>query len=138
MFDTSTELGTRALRRLRDDQVIWLVTVDPDGTPQPSPIWFLWDAETILFFSQPNKPKLRNIRRNPRVALHFDSDGEGGDIVVLTGTAEVLSEEPPDEQMTAYLAKYRAGIEELGMTPAGMAQEYSVRVRVRPTRLRGF
>jgi hypothetical protein len=40
-IDTSTEFGARATRHIDDDQIIWLTTVGPDGTPQPSPIWFL-------------------------------------------------------------------------------------------------
>ncbi len=39
-IDTSTDFGARAERHLQDDQVIWLVTVGADGTPQPSPSGF--------------------------------------------------------------------------------------------------
>jgi len=33
-------------------------------------VWFLWNDGSILLYSQPDTPKLRNIAANPRVALH--------------------------------------------------------------------
>jgi PPOX class probable F420-dependent enzyme len=138
MLSLDSDFGRRAERRLREEQVIWLVTVGRDGVPQPSPVWFLWDGATLLIFSRPRTPKLRNIAANPRVALHFDSDGRGGNVVVLTGTAEVLGERPPAAQLTQYEDKYRAAIRRIGLTPEQMLREYSVPLRVTPTKLRGF
>ena len=47
-LDPSTEFGARVERRLPDERIIWLTTVGPDNTPQPSPVWFFWDGETFL------------------------------------------------------------------------------------------
>jgi PPOX class probable F420-dependent enzyme len=113
VIDSSTEFGKRVERRLRDDQIGWIVTVGTDGTPQPSPVWFLWDGSEILLRSQPDT-KVRNIQRNPRVALHLDGDGQGGDIVVLTGTAHVELAAP--ELPAAYVTKYQDGVKRQGMT----------------------
>lgn len=114
----------------------WLVTVSPAGAPQPVPVWFLWDGEGILIYSQPGRAKLRNIERNPRVALNLDGDGRGGDIVVLTGEARV-SDDPPADQVPEYVAKYRERIEQLGWTPESFAADYSVPLRVGAVSLRG-
>jgi len=137
MIDTSSEFGQRVERRLRDEQVIWLTTVDGQGMPQPSPVWFLWDGSTIVIYSQANAPKIRNIESNGHVALHLDSDGDGGDIVVLTGDAAVEREGPLVTDVPAYVDKYRDGIVGLGMTPEQMAQAYRARIRVTPAKLRG-
>ena len=65
-LDTTTEFGAHVARRLRDELIGWLVTVSPRGRPQPSAIWFLWDgASSLLIYSQPDAPKLRNIAANP-------------------------------------------------------------------------
>jgi predicted pyridoxine 5'-phosphate oxidase superfamily flavin-nucleotide-binding protein len=37
--------GARADARLDAEEVAWLITVAPDGTPSPTPVWFLWDGE---------------------------------------------------------------------------------------------
>jgi PPOX class probable F420-dependent enzyme len=136
-IDTSSEFGARVARRLADESIGWLTTISADGTPQPSPVGFLWDGETALIYSQPNTPKLRHIAANPRVSLHLDGDGRGGDIVILTGEARVDTSMPPADQLPAYVAKYSAGIQGIGMTPASFAQAYSVPVRFTPSRLRG-
>ena len=123
-IDTTSEFGQRVARRLRDETVGWLTTVGPDGTPQPSPIWFLWDGETVLMYSRPDTPKLRNIERNPRVALNLDGDGRGGDIVILTGEARIDREAPAATDYPEYLEKYRQRFARNGMTPEWFAEAY--------------
>ena len=135
-LDTSTEFGARVERRLREELVIWLTTVRPDGRPEPSPVWFLWDGETFLIYSQ-HTQKLRNIQNSSKAALNFDGDGIGGNIVVITGQAEIASEAPPANEVAAYVQKYQRGFERIGLSAEGFAQSYSVAIRVRPTRLRG-
>ena len=90
----------------------------------------------MLLYSRPGKPKLRNIAANPRVALHLDGNGQGGDIVVLSGTAAV-SDDPPADRIDDYVAKYLPLIERAGWTPASFAADYSVPVRIALTRLGG-
>ena len=137
-IDTTSEFGSRVERRLRDERVIWLTTVRSDGLPQPSPVWFLWDGQTFLIYSQPNKPKLQNIEANPGVALNLNSDEQGDDVVIFAGKAEIVKDAPAAHEVPAYLAKYRDAIAGIGMTPESFAQEYSVAVRVVPSQLRGY
>ena len=136
-IDTTTEFGQRVMRRLQEEQVIWLTTVDARRTPQPRPVWFLWEGETFLIYSQPDTAKVRHIRRNPQVALHFDGNERGGDIIVFVGAARIAKEAPAGNENSDYLAKYRSGIERLGSTPARFAGDYSTAIRVQPTRVRG-
>jgi PPOX class probable F420-dependent enzyme len=136
-IDTSTEFGARAARRLREELIYWLVTVAADGTPQPSPVWALEDGGTYLVYSQPGTPKLRNIEARPGVALHLDGNGQGGDIVIVTGEARIVRDAPPADRVPAYVQKYREGIRRIGMTPETFARAYSVAIRITPRHLRG-
>jgi PPOX class probable F420-dependent enzyme len=137
MIDLATEFGQRVARRLKEEHIVWLTTVGPDGIPQPRPVWFLWDGETFLIYSQPDTYKLRHIARNPKVALNLDSDGRGGDIVVFTGEVSIDSDAPPANEMVAYADKYQEGIAGIGMSPEKFAKSYSVALRVKPISLRG-
>src|SRR5207248_1432 len=130
------DTGSRPAQRLRDELIGWLVTVSPAGAPTPSPVWFLWDDAGFLLYSQPDTPKLRNLAANPRVALHLDGDGRGGDIVIVSGRAAV-SDDPPASDVPAYVTKYAALIAGYGWTPESFAADYSVPVRVEPRALRG-
>lgn len=137
-LDPSTEFGARVARRLSDELIGWLVTVNGRGAPQPSPIWFLWDGESVLIYSQPDTPKIRNITRHPRVALNLDGNGQGGNIVILTGQAIIDRSAPPVDQNPAYVAKYGDRIARNNWTPESFGADYSVAIRFTPTKLRGF
>jgi PPOX class probable F420-dependent enzyme len=137
-IDTTTPFGERAQRRLRDDKVAWLITTSHDGTPQPVPVWFLWDRPaSFLLYSKPGTAKLRNIAERPRVALHLDGDGNGGDIVVVLGSA-VLTDDLPAHDVPAYVEKYGAFIARNTWTPESFASDYSVALRVEATGVRGW
>lgn len=138
MIDLSTEFGRRVQRRLREEHIIWLSTVSRDLTPQPRPVWFLWDGQAFLIFSQPNTHKLQHIAGVPKVALNFNSDSEGGDVIVFTGEATIASEVPPADEVAGFMEKYATDIADLGMSPREFAQSYSVAIRVTPASLRGF
>jgi PPOX class probable F420-dependent enzyme len=136
--DPTTPFGARVAQRLRDDPVIWLTTVAADGTPQPNPVWFLWDGQSVLVYNQPRARRLVHVHRHPQVALHFDSNGRGGDIVVITGKAHLSPDEPRADQVPGYVDKYRDLIARIGHDPASMAAAYSVALRITPARVRGF
>jgi PPOX class probable F420-dependent enzyme len=139
MLDTSTEAGARAEARLREELIIWLTTVRSDGQPQSVPVWFLWDGETFLIYSQPGRHKLKNIGSNPRVGLHLNSSANGangGDVVRIEGAAEVVQDVPPADEVGEYAEKYRERTTRMGLDSDGFARAYSVALRVEPDRWR--
>ena len=138
MLDFSTALGQRIARQLESEGVIWLTTVGSDNTPQPRPVWFVWDGTSLLVYSQPETYKILHIARSSKVALHFSTDPEAHEVSVLTGEATVDPSAPPADEHAEYLEKYRKGIGDLGQTPREFAEDYSVAIIVSPKRLRGF
>lgn len=137
MIDGSTEAGSRALARLRDETVIWLTTVTPAGQPQASPVWFLWEGDELLLYSRADTPRAANVRANPRVAANLDGDGDGDEVVSLEGEARIVREratvaDVPD----AYLEKYAEKLAAFGWTMESMLVDYPVEIRVRVTRAR--
>src|SRR5690348_2738467 len=103
----------------------------------PRPVGLLWDGgEVVPMYRRPGV-RVRNIGTNPKVALHFDGDGLGGDIVVLSGIAQVDTEALPANALPAWLEKYAAQIEAFRMTPATYAKRFSVPIRITLTRLDG-
>ena len=138
--DASTPFGERVARRLRDERIIWLTTVDAKGMPQPTPVWFLWDeaTSTILIYSRADAKRLAHIQQNPRVSLNFDGNGSGGDIIVITGQVQVSTDDPPADQLPSYVEKYRNFITRSFSTPEQFASVYSVALRVHPSAIRGY
>jgi PPOX class probable F420-dependent enzyme len=130
--DPTTPFGDRVRRRLRDDVLVWLTTVAADGTPQPNPVWFLWEGEMCLVYSTPGARRLRHVRSRPAVSLHFDHAGR--DTVVITGRASIPADQPPADRVPAFLAKYQ---HLMGMGAGEWARHFSVPLRIELVRIRG-
>ena len=137
MIDLTTEFGVRVEKRLLEKQVIWLTTVSPSGIPQPNPVWFYWDGDTVLIYSQPDAYKVKNLINNPKVSLNFEGAAEqGGDVIVLTG--EAVMEENVSKVDPAYEEKYHRAIIDFEESSEELIASYSVLVRVRIEKVRGF
>jgi PPOX class probable F420-dependent enzyme len=134
-IDPTDPRGIHATERLASDRIGWLTTIAADGTPQTSPIWFLWDRDIILIYSL-DSPRARNIVNHARVSMHLDGNGLGGDIVVVEGTASVDDRAPSSAGNAAYLAKYGSVMADNGWTPEWFAERYSVPIRIAVTKYR--
>ncbi|MGC4191787.1 MAG: TIGR03667 family PPOX class F420-dependent oxidoreductase [Thermomicrobiales bacterium] len=137
-IDFSTDFGKHALDRLETEQTIWLTVVTPSGKPSPNPVWFIWHDGKVLIFSEPNVAKVKAMLANPAITLHFDAGAGGEDVVVFNGTADATEKHISPEQATAYLIKYRDGIEHIGLSPESMFAQYSRAIEIDLTKLRGF
>jgi PPOX class probable F420-dependent enzyme len=137
LIDTSSEFGKRVARRLSEEPIAWFTTVSKDGIPQPRPVWFLWNGQSFLIFSQPQGFKVRHLRDNPNVSLHLDGDGQGGDIIVFVGEAHLEEGLVPKTDLDAYMIKYRDGLRRIGMTPDSFTESYQTVIRMKPSKLRG-
>ena len=108
----------------------------PDQRPHLVPVGFLWDNnEEILIISKPENQKIRNIRQNKNVALALETLGVGGDVVLLDGTAEILSTPSSEVVSPAYITKYGQTMQEMGWKLEDMMQEYSQVIRIKLARV---
>jgi PPOX class probable F420-dependent enzyme len=137
-IDTSTEFGAKVQQRLEDQLLAWLTTVSSDGTPQPNPVWFIWNHGAFVIFSQPNQTKLANIRRSGRVSFNLESIDEET-ITIFTGHAEVVPYESISrELLDRYAERYADGLKNLNMTRTEYEASYTVPIRFTPEKLRGW
>lgn len=133
----SVEIDEKSAKLIEKAYYIWFTTIRDDGTPQPTPVWFIREGDTFIVYSEPKAQKLKNIRANSKVALSFADDAEGEEYIVITGEA-TLDDNPPTPVLNnpAYRAKYDAGIIRIGMTTESMSAAYSTLIRITPTRVR--
>jgi PPOX class probable F420-dependent enzyme len=127
-------------KHLKNEYFVWLTTVDAKGKPQPRPVWFVWDDDAFLIFSQPTAYKVKHLKNNPKVSLHFNTQDEEGEkhVIVLVGEASFDTASPPAHKVPAYLKKYKSGIAKLQMTPEVFGNDYSLAIRIKPTEVRGW
>ena len=77
-----------------------LVTLNPDGSPQVTVVWVGLEGDEIVAAHLPDHRKLRNIRRDGRVALSLEagtvSSAGLAEYLVIYGTAHVTEGGAPE------------------------------------------
>ena len=71
-----------------------VATIGPNGEPQSTPVWFVWDGERVLISQTEGQQKLKNLRREPRVALSMIDPTNPNRNLEIRGHVE---SEVPDE-----------------------------------------
>lgn len=83
-------LSERARAFLREKRFAVLATVNRDGTPQLTTMWYLLEEDgTILMNTKVGRLKERNMRRDPRVSICVP---DGYDYVTIKGRVEMIDD----------------------------------------------
>ncbi|BAX91222.1 TIGR03667 family PPOX class F420-dependent oxidoreductase [Mycobacterium shigaense] len=121
--------------RLETDNFGWLTTVAKSGQPIPRLVWFYFDGTRLTVYSMPQAGKVAHIKGHPRVSLNLDSDGNGGGIIVIGGTATVDATDVNCKDDERYWAKYGEAAKELEATEGISMDAFSTRLAIIPTRV---
>lgn len=68
-------------------------TVRKDGTPQLTPVWYLYESGRVYVSVSVNSAKYRNLSRNPGVCLCIASEHPDARAVMVYGEAELIPQE---------------------------------------------
>jgi len=111
-----------------------LATVGPDGAPQVTPVWVDYDGTSIRFNTAKGRVKVRNLARNPRVALAIQDPDNPYRYVQIRGRVVEATEQGADAHIDALAKKY------LGQDRYPFRQPGEVRIlyKVRPERVQGM
>ncbi|MFH8630341.1 PPOX class F420-dependent oxidoreductase [Streptomyces lydicus] len=97
------------LKKLLDTPVFVIVTtIQPDGSPQASPVWVKRDGDDLLISTTVGRRKERNIRRDPRVSVVVQPSDSPYTYAEVRGTATLTTEGGPeliDELSRKYTGK---------------------------------
>ena len=69
------EIPPEAREVLESDRLAHFVTLNPDGSPQVTCVWVGLEADEIVSGHLGTWQKVRNIERDPRVALSIEAKG---------------------------------------------------------------
>jgi PPOX class probable F420-dependent enzyme len=85
---------------LKGDALATVVTLDADGMPHVTAAWVGLDGEEVVIGTMPDQRKLRNLRRDPRIAVtvHATTRNTAGltEYLVLYGRARVTEGGAPE------------------------------------------
>ena len=98
---------------LRSRAVAFVSTLAKSGAPQVTPLWFLWDGERVRISLVEGRQKLRNLRRDPRIAVAIADPARPTFYLELRGTVSELVPDPGLELERAIAEKYTGGWEDV-------------------------
>jgi PPOX class probable F420-dependent enzyme len=101
-----------------------LATLNPDGSPQITPLWVDLNGDDVVFNTAEGRKKARNLERDGRVGVTVIDPDDQYNVVAFRGTVTDITAEGADAHIDALAKKY------LGVDSYPMRREGEVRIRV--------
>lgn len=87
----TSKLSDWAREFLCEDRVAVVSTINKDGSPQVTTIWYLLQEDGTLIMSTPGRTqKVQNLRRDPRIAICVGDESRS---VSLYGTVTISEDQ---------------------------------------------
>jgi PPOX class probable F420-dependent enzyme len=126
-----TQLTDEMRRFLQEPRFGVLATVNPDGSPQQTVMWYLLDGDEILMNTKRGRKKDRNLLRDPRASICVAEE-----YTYLTLTGELVVEEDADEGQRGIqrlAVRYHGAEKAAAMVESQFSREERVNLRLRIT-----
>jgi PPOX class probable F420-dependent enzyme len=107
-------------------------TINADGAPQTTVIWFIREGDDLIFTTDAESLKAKNMRRDPRISLLVN---HGGRYVSLRGTVELDEDAQHGSEWLLRIAQRYYGEEEGANQFNSMNQKPQVVVRFKPAKI---
>jgi PPOX class probable F420-dependent enzyme len=91
---SSSALSPRVRAFLEPPRFASLATLDADGTPRQSVVWYLLDGDALIVNSKIGRRWPANLRRDPRVAVSVVDPADGYSWLGISGRVEAVEEDP--------------------------------------------
>ena len=101
-----------------------LATLNPDGSPQITPLWVDLDGDDVVFNTAQGRKKARNLERDVRVAVTVIDPDDQYNVVAFRGTVTDVTTDGADAHIDALAKKY------LGVDSYPMRRDDEIRIRV--------
>ena len=98
---------------LEGPSTVVLATINPDGSPLATPMWYVHDANGIGMVSVDGLQKVHNLKRDPRVSMVVETNAASGlQCIIVQGTVEFLDSAADRGALGAsFVKKYGESIE---------------------------
>jgi PPOX class probable F420-dependent enzyme len=83
-----------------------LATLNPDGSPQVTPVWVDYDGKSVLVNTAKGRVKHRNLQKNPRVALTIADPENPYRYLGIQGRVTEMTESGADAHIDLMAKKY--------------------------------
>ena len=101
------KLTEKQIALLKEPHLAQLVTINKDGSAHIAPLWIDTDGTHIIVNTADGRVKVRNIRRDPRVAVGiFDAAKSYSRVLNVQGRVVEITREGADDHINAMSEKY--------------------------------
>jgi PPOX class probable F420-dependent enzyme len=108
-----------------------LATLLPDGSPHVTPMWVDHEGDMILMNTAEGRVKLRNIARDPRVAVAITDSTNPYDRVVIQGRVIARTRDGAEAHIDKLAKKYTGAKKYEKSTP----DEKRVMIKIEPIKI---
>jgi PPOX class probable F420-dependent enzyme len=119
---------------LLDKNFVHLATLMKDGSPQVTPVWVDFDGTHVLVNSEQKRVKVRNMKRDPRVALAVFDMANPYSFMEIRGRVVGVTTEGAADHIDKMAKKY------MGQDKYPLNQPGDVRViiKIEPEKISGY
>ncbi|MFJ8312202.1 MULTISPECIES: PPOX class F420-dependent oxidoreductase [unclassified Streptomyces] len=131
----SAELSDRIKELLDSPVFVSIATIQPDGSPQVSPVWVKRDGDDVLISTTVGRRKEKNLRRDPRVTVLLQPFDAPYSYAEIRGTADLTTE--GGQELIDELALKYTGKKYAEFNPDSVNDAPRVVVRITPRKIVG-
>ncbi|MFL2647486.1 MAG: PPOX class F420-dependent oxidoreductase [Candidatus Actinomarinales bacterium] len=80
-------------------------TINKDGSPHLTTMWYLYDGSRFIFHTYTKSQKIINLKRDSRITLLTEKGSQYSDLqgIIVYGTAEIISGKDSLEEVTRHM-----------------------------------
>ena len=121
------DLSPGVRRYLSQPHFATVATINPDGLPHQTVVWYELQGDVILMNTRRGRVKDQNLRRDPRLSICVES---GYQAVTMTGRAELIDDQTVAQADIVRLAERYDGHEAAVRSAERFRREQRVSIRV--------
>ena len=83
-----------------------IATIGPNGEPHSSPVWIDWDGQYLKFSQTTSRQKVRNLKRDPRIAVSVHDPDQPYRYLEVRGKVARIEDDPDKAFINKMAKKY--------------------------------
>jgi len=104
---TMSKLTDSSRKLLEGKNLLYIGTINRDGTPQITPVWVDTDGTHVLVNTAVGRVKQKNVTRDPRVTLALNTPTDFYDVALIRGRViEQITGPQADKHIDKLAKKY--------------------------------
>ena len=100
------KMSQEEARRFLEKQIsLQIGTINKDGSPHLTTMWYLYDGTRFIFHTYTKSQKIINLKRDPRITLLTEKGSQYSDLqgIIVYGNAEIINGKDSLEEVIKHM-----------------------------------